>query len=78
MFYESASFYAKLGWFGAGKLMGLSSYGRVSGRRFMSFDPGNARFQLDPMLGGTISTARDWDRLGEQWLEAFEASAFRG
>lgn len=76
VFYESASFYAKLGWFGAGKLMGLSSYGRPSGRRFMTFDPTSARFQLDSTLGGTLSTAPDWDRLGEQWLEAFEAGAF--
>jgi hypothetical protein len=42
----------------------------------MSFDPDNACFTLDPRLRGTITSARDWDRLGEQWLEAFEASVF--
>lgn len=76
MFYGAASDYANQGWWGAGKLMGLSSYGRSSGRRFMSFDPGTASFQIDPRLPGTITSARDWDRLGDQWLEAFEASAF--
>jgi carbamoyltransferase len=29
MFYGAASFYANQGWWGAGKLMGLSSYGRA-------------------------------------------------
>ena len=76
IFYGAASDYAKQGWWGAGKLMGLSSYGRCSGRHFMSFDERTASFQLDPRLRGSISSARDWDRLGEQWLEAFAASAF--
>lgn len=76
VFYGSASFYARLGWWGVGKLMGLSSYGRLSGRRYMSFDPGTAQFRLDPGLRGTITQAKDWDRLGEQWLEAFEECVF--
>ncbi|GAA0594054.1 carbamoyltransferase [Kutzneria viridogrisea] len=76
MMYGAAAVYARLGWFGAGKFMGLSSYGRTSDMRFMSFDPADASFRLDPRLRGSLAAGRDWDRLGEQWLEAYEASVF--
>lgn len=76
LMYGAATVYARLGWFGAGKFMGLSSYGRTSGRRFMSFDPADASFRLDPGLRGSLAVGRDWNRLGEQWLEAYENSVF--
>ncbi|MFI1184486.1 carbamoyltransferase C-terminal domain-containing protein [Streptomyces sp. NPDC020799] len=76
LFYGAASAYAKLGWWGAGKLMGLSSYGRASNLRYFTFDYTNASFQLDRRLRGSLTSGRDWGRLGTQWLETFEASAF--
>ncbi|MGD3107187.1 carbamoyltransferase C-terminal domain-containing protein [Streptomyces sp. YGL11-2] len=76
VFYGAASAYANLGWWGAGKLMGLSSYGRTSDLQFMTFDPSDASFRLDRRLKGALATARDWERLGDQWLETFEAGCF--
>ncbi|MBB5159524.1 carbamoyltransferase [Saccharopolyspora phatthalungensis] len=76
MFYGAASAYANLGWWGAGKLMGLSSYGHSTGMRFMTFDSATASFHLDSRLRGSLVDARDWDLLGEQWLEAFEKRCF--
>ncbi|MEV0374399.1 carbamoyltransferase C-terminal domain-containing protein [Streptomyces sp. NPDC050636] len=76
MMYGAASAYARLGWWGAGKLMGLSSYGRTSDLRFMTFDPQDASFRLDGRLRGSLTTARDWNRLGSQWLETYETSVF--
>lgn len=76
MMYGAASAYARLGWWGAGKLMGLSSYGRASDVRFMTFDPTDATFRLDRGLRGSLATSRNWNRLGSQWMEAFESSVF--
>jgi carbamoyltransferase len=76
MMYGAAAVYARFGWFGAGKFMGLSSYGRPSDMRFMTFDPADASFRLDPRLRGSLAARRDWDRLGEQWLETYETNVF--
>ncbi len=76
VFYGAASAYANLGWWGAGKLMGLSSYGCATGRRFMSFDPSTADFQLDGKLRGLQASGLNWDTLGTQWLSMFEESVF--
>ncbi|MDH6139956.1 carbamoyltransferase [Kitasatospora sp. GP30] len=76
MFYGAASAYARLGTWGAGKLMGLSSYGRTSDLRYFSFDPADASFRLDRRLRGSLTGGRNWDRLGRQWLDTFEASSF--
>lgn len=76
MFYGAASAYANLGWWGAGKLMGLSSYGRSTGRRFMSFDPVTATFQLDAPLQSMFPGGLDWKTLGTQWMKMFEGTVF--
>ena len=75
-FYQAASAYATLSWGGAGKLMGLSSYGRPSGRRFMTFDAEKARFQLDGRLRGAVTGDLNGEWVGAAWLKTFEASAF--
>jgi carbamoyltransferase len=75
-FYQAASAYATLSWSGAGKLMGLSSYGRPTGRRFMTFDPGKACFQLDGGLRGALTNGLSWDWVGSAWLKAFEENVF--
>lgn len=76
MFYGAASAYAKQGWWGAGKLMGLSSYGRSSEFRYLTFDPATADFALNPALRDVLRSGLSWDRLGDQWLEIFENSVF--
>lgn len=76
MFYGAASAYANLGWWGGGKLMGLSSYGRTSDFRFLRFDPSTAAFSLDPSLRHALDGGFDWGRLGRQWLEIFESCVF--
>lgn len=67
VFYESAAYYAGLGWDAPGKLMGLSSYGTSSGQRFISFDPAAGAFET--AAGGPVNSA-------PEWLELFERSAF--
>ncbi len=79
--YAAASKYARLGWLGQGKLMGLSSYGRTSDQRFLTFDAAGGTFRFDRRLRGPVNAAQDgdlqdWDRLANQWLETFEASVF--
>ncbi|MEU1818448.1 carbamoyltransferase C-terminal domain-containing protein [Streptomyces roseifaciens] len=76
MFYGAAAAYAKLGWWGAGKLMGLSSYGRTSDMRFISFDAATGGFSLDPRLRGDLAGGPSWEKLGKQWLAAFEENVF--
>lgn len=56
--------------------MGLSSYGRPSGRRFMTFDPGNARFQLEGRLRGAVTGDLNGEWVGTAWQKTFEASVF--
>jgi carbamoyltransferase len=76
IFYEAAAYYAGLGWDAAGKLMGLSSYGRPSGRRFMAFDDGAGSFRLDPGLRGVSTAELPEEGLAHAWLALFEANAF--
>jgi len=76
VFYGAAAAYATLGWFGGGKLMGLSSYGRASDTRFMRFDPGNGGFQLDERVRSMLDGELSWDVLATQWLKVFEATVF--
>lgn len=76
MFYGAAAAYAKLGWWGAGKFMGLSSYGRASDMRFLTFDEGTGAFSLDERLRGAVTGGLSWDKLGKQWMAAFEESVF--
>lgn len=76
MFYGAAAAYAKLGWWGAGKLMGLSSYGRASDMRFMTFDAASGSFSLDRRLRGDLVTGMNEEKLGKQWLTAFEENIF--
>lgn len=76
MFYGAAAAYAKLGWWGAGKLMGLSSYGRGSDTRFMTFDAAAGSFSLDRRLRGDLANGLTWEKLGKQWLAAFEENVF--
>jgi len=76
MLYGAASAYAKQGWWGAGKLMGLSSYGRPSDRRYLTFDAATGDFTLSPASRRVLPNGLSWERLGEQWLEIFEASVF--
>ena len=76
VFYEAGGFYAGLGWDAAGKLMGLSSYGRPTGRRFMTFEASSGEFLLDPALRGVSAGGLIEARLAHQWVNIFEASAF--
>jgi carbamoyltransferase len=76
VFYEAGGFYAGLGWDAAGKLMGLSSYGKPTGRRFMNFDATSGEFRLDPALRGVPTGGLTEARLAHQWVDIFEASAF--
>lgn len=76
MLYGAASAYGKQGWWGAGKLMGLSSYGRRSDFRYMTFDPATGEFALNSSLRGVEPNGLNWDRLGAQWLEIFESNVF--
>jgi carbamoyltransferase len=76
MLYGAASAYAKQGWWGTGKLMGLSSYGRRSDFRYLTFDAATGDFELNPALRGVVPNGLSWDRLGTQWLEIFEGSVF--
>jgi carbamoyltransferase len=75
-FYQAASAYATLTWQGAGKLMGLSSYGRPSGRRFMTFNPEKGGFQLEGRLRGAVTGDLNGEWVGAAWLKTFEASVF--
>lgn len=74
--YEAASCFAGLGRFGQGKLMGLSSYGRVSDRRYLTFDPSDATFRLDRRLRGSLTYADGWEGLSDHWLKAYETGVF--
>jgi carbamoyltransferase len=76
IFYEAAAYYAGLGWDAAGKLMGLSSYGQPSGRRFMTFDDGAGAFRLSAGLNGVPHRGLPEERLAPAWLEIFESSVF--
>lgn len=69
LFYQAATVYADLGWWGQGKLMGLSSYGRPTGRRFLRYDPTDGRFQPDQRLTGTLTNSLD--ELFAVWLDTF-------
>lgn len=46
LFYEAASLWAGLGSHGAGKLMGLASYGRPTGDAYLGFDPVAGEFSV--------------------------------
>ncbi len=74
--YGAASAYAKQGWWGAGKLMGLSSYGRGSDFRYLTFDVSTGEFAMNSALRSILPKGLTWDRLGEEWLEIFEKSVF--
>jgi carbamoyltransferase len=76
MFYGAASTYANLGWWGGGKLMGLSSYCRPSELRFMRFDAATNSFSLEPSLRGLLDDGLSWDGLARQWLQIFETRVF--
>jgi carbamoyltransferase len=77
MLYGAASAYARQGWWGGpGKLMALSSYGRRSDFRFLTFDPATGQFALNPSLHGVEPNGLSWDRLGAQWLSIFENNVF--
>ena len=76
IFYEAAAYYAGLGWDAAGKLMGLSSYGTPSGRRFITFDANTGAFALDPSLRGMPPSDLREDGLAHAWISVFEASVF--
>jgi carbamoyltransferase len=74
LFYEAAAVYAGLGWNGAGKLMGLSSYGSPTGRRFLRFDSDTGTFafgdRVDDLRGSDVND------LAARWLDVFESSVF--
>ena len=76
IFYEAAAAYAGLGWDAAGKLMGLSSFGRPSGRRYLAFDDVSGAFRLDKDLCQVPPGGLPEDDLASVWLRIFEASVF--
>jgi carbamoyltransferase len=75
IFYESAAAYAGLGPCAGGKLMGLSSYGRPSGRRFMTFDPGSGEFGYEPVVGRHPKETT-YEMLVGWWMDRFERTVF--
>jgi carbamoyltransferase len=75
IFYEAAAAYAGLGSCAGGKLMGLSSYGRSSGRRFTTFDSATGGFSYEPGLSQRPSDTT-YESLFRWWLERFELSVF--
>jgi carbamoyltransferase len=76
VFYEAGGFYAGLGWDAAGKLMGLSSYGKPTDRRFMTFEAESGEFHLDPSLRGAAKRGLSEERLAHQWVDIFETNVF--
>ncbi len=70
LFYDAASEYAGLGRHGSGKLMGLSSYGSPSPKRFFDFDPDTGELETP------IATENHHEDVRDQWKEYFEEQCF--
>ncbi|MCX4763832.1 hypothetical protein OG562_23255 [Streptomyces sp. NBC_01275] len=75
--YEAAAYYSAMGWNAAGKLMGLASYARPSGRRLMTFDPADGAFGFEPGTGmADRLRSEDGDEIAAVWLRMFEERVF--